>query len=308
MQTIPYHSEKRLNSNGIELNYDSFGDPSHPPILLIMGLATQMIYWQEDFCRMLAQEGFWVIRFDNRDVGKSSWLENQTKPSVFKLAANALFNKPVGAAYLLDDMVNDTIGLLDSLNIKKCHLVGASMGGMIAQALAIKAPNRIFSLTSIMSTTGNRKLPKPSLGFSLKVMSRPPKDKKQFVPYGLNIWRALHGQYYAFDQQKITSLISQSIQRGINLDGSARQLAAILDAPDRTPQLTQLNIPSLILHGEDDPLVPVAAGYATAKAIPNAKLKTYKGMGHTIPSELYVDICQQIVEHCQQATAKTDIT
>lgn len=302
MQTIYYQTEKRLKCNGIELNYDSFGDPNHPPILLIMGLATQMIYWQEEFCQMLVTQGFWVIRFDNRDVGKSSWLDNQAKPSLFKLAANALFKKPVGAAYVLDDMVKDTLELLDALEIEKCHLVGASMGGMIAQALAIKAPDRVFSLTSIMSTTGDRSLPKPSLSFSLKIMSRPPKNKRQFVAYGLNIWRQLHGDYYAFEQQKITDLISRSIQRGINLDGSARQLAAILDSPDRTPELNRLNIPSLVLHGEDDPLVPVACGYATAKAIPNAKLKTYKGMGHTIPSELYVDICQQIVGHCKQVT------
>jgi pimeloyl-ACP methyl ester carboxylesterase len=300
MQTVPHQTEKLIDTNGIQLNYDSFGCQSDPAILLIMGLATQMIYWDESFCRMLAAQGFWVIRFDNRDVGKSTWLKGMSKPSTLSLAANALFNRPVGAAYVLEDMVADTIGLMDGLHIKQAHLVGASMGGMIAQALAIKAPKRVISLTSIMSTTGNRSLPKPSLRFGLKMFSSPPKDEKAFLPHAMKIWQVLHGEHYEFDAKRISDLINHAVKRGVNLAGSTRQLAAIVDSPDRTPELNRLDVPSLVIHGDADPLVPIDGGYATASAIPNARMKICKGMGHTIPSALYTDISQAIIEHIRE--------
>ena len=246
---------------------------------------------------MLAAQGFWVIRFDNRDVGKSTWLKGVRKPSTLALIGNALFNRSLGAAYLLDDMVADTIGLLDALDIKQAHFVGASMGGMIAQALAINAPQRIMSLTSIMSTTGDRSLPKPSLGFALKMIGSAPKDKKEFQAHGMKVWKTLQGEHYEFDEKRIADLIGHSISRGFNLAGSGRQLAAIVDSPDRTAGLNNLTIPSLVIHGDADPLVPVACGYATAKAIPNAQLKIYAGMGHTLPSALHTDISQAIIEH-----------
>jgi pimeloyl-ACP methyl ester carboxylesterase len=296
MHSIPYQPEKLIDTNSIQLNYDSFGYQSDPPILLIMGLATQMIYWDEGFCRMLAAQGFWVIRFDNRDVGKSTWFKGMSKPSTLSLIANVMFNRPVGAAYLLDDMVTDTIGLMDGLDIKQAHLVGASMGGMIAQTLAIKAPRRVISLTSIMSTTGNRSLPKPSMRFGLKVLSPPPKDEQAFLLHAMKIWQVLHGEHYEFEAKKISNLISRAIKRGVNLEGSGRQLAAIIDSPDRTLGLNSLDVPSLVIHGDADPLVPIDGGYATAKAIPNAQLKICKGMGHTIPSALYSDISQAIIE------------
>lgn len=296
MHTITYQTEKLIDTNGIQLNYDSFGNQNDPVILLIMGLGTQMIYWDEDFCRMLAAQGFWVIRFDNRDVGKSTWLKEKPKLSTFSLVANALFSRPIGAAYLLDDMVADVVGLMDGLNIKQAHLVGASMGGMIAQLMAIKQPNRVLSLTSIMSTTGDRTLPKPSLSFGLKVFSAPPKDKKARLSHGIKIWKILHGEHYEFEAKKISNLISQAAFRGVNLPGSARQLAAIIDSPDRTKALNSLNLPSLVIHGDADPLVSIEGGYATAKAIDNAQLKIYKGMGHTIPSALFADMSQAIIE------------
>ena len=296
MHSIPYETEKLIDTNGIQLNYDSFGNQNDPVILLIMGLAVQMIYWDEDFCRMLAAQGFWVIRFDNRDIGKSTWLKGMSKPSILGLIAKVMFNRPINPAYVLDDMVADTIGLMDGLNIKQAHLVGASMGGMIAQLLAIKAPNRAASLTSIMSTTGDRSLPKPSMRFGLKVFSPPPKDKQALLPHAMKIWQVLHGEHYEFDAKKISDLISSAVKRGVNLEGSGRQLAAIIDSPDRTPRLKNLVVPSLVIHGDADPLVPVDGGYATAKAIPNAQLKICKGMGHTIPSALYPEISQAIIE------------
>jgi pimeloyl-ACP methyl ester carboxylesterase len=297
LSPIIHHPEQLVAANHLHINYDSFGDKNHPAIVLIMGLATQMIYWDEQFCKMLASQGYWVIRFDNRDNGKSTWLDLLSVPSNVALLTNAVFKRPLGAAYLLSDMMNDTLGLLDALNIKSAHVVGASMGGMIAQEMAINHPQRVKSLTSIMSTTGNRRLPKPSIAFSLKMLKPPPKNADKAITYGMHAWRLVHGNYYPFEPQKVLALIKRALQRGFNPAGNTRQLAAILDSPDRTEGLNALTVPSLILHGEDDPLVPVACGYATAKAIPNAKLKVYSGMGHTIPSQLYNDISKQILEH-----------
>jgi pimeloyl-ACP methyl ester carboxylesterase len=297
LSTKIHHPEQLISANNIQINYDSFGDKSHPAIVLIMGLATQMIYWDEDFCQLLASKGYWVIRFDNRDIGKSTWLDSLPKPTGFALLANSVFKRPIGAAYLLSDMMNDTLGLLDALDIDRAHIVGVSMGGMIAQELAINYPERVKTLTSIMSTTGNRKLPKPSASFALKMLKSPPKDTDQAVAYGLNLWRTIQGEYYPFDQQKVLGLIKRALQRGFNPAGNSRQLAAILDSPDRTTALKSLSVPSLVLHGEADPLVLVACGHATANAIPNAKIKIYPGMGHTLPSQLYNDITKQILEH-----------
>jgi len=297
LNSITHHPEQLIAANSIDINYDSFGDKSHPAIVLIMGLATQMIYWDQQFCELLASQGYWVIRFDNRDNGKSTWLDSTPAPTSFALLKNAVFRRPLGATYLLSDMMKDTLGLLDALHLKSAHIVGVSMGGMIGQEIAIKHPHRVKSLTSIMSTTGSRKLPKPSTAFSFKMLKRPPKDINKAVTYGLNVWRLIHGNYYPFDQQKVLSLISRALQRGFNPAGNTRQLAAILDSPDRTAALRTLTVPSLIIHGEDDPLVPVACGYATATAIPNAKIKVYPGMGHTIPNQLYDDITTQILDH-----------
>ena len=297
LNSIIHHPEQLVTANNIHINYDSFGDKSHPAIVLIMGLATQMIYWDEQFCKLLASQGFWVIRFDNRDNGKSTWLDSNPPPTSLALLTNAVFKRPIGATYLLSDMMNDTVGLLDALHLESAHIVGASMGGMIAQEIAIHHPHRVKTLTSIMSTTGNRKLPKPSTAFSFKMLKPPPKDVNKAVTFGMHVWRLIQGEHYPFDQQKVLGLITRALQRGFNPAGNTRQLAAILDSPDRTQALNTLKVPSLIIHGEDDPLVLVACGYATAKAIPNAKIKTYPGMGHTIPSQLYDDISKQILDH-----------
>jgi pimeloyl-ACP methyl ester carboxylesterase len=302
LSSIVHHPEQLASANDIQINYDSFGDKSHPAIVLIMGLATQMIYWDEEFCKLLASQGYWVIRFDNRDIGKSTWLDSLPAPSVGALLANAVFKRSLGAAYLLSDMMNDTLGLLDALGIESAHIVGVSMGGMIAQEIAIHHPHRVKTLTSIMSTTGNKKLPKPSAAFSLKMLKPPPKDVNKAITYGMHVWRIIQGDFYPFDQQKVLGLIKRALQRGFNPAGNGRQLAAILDSPDRTAALHTLKVPSLILHGEDDPLVLVACGHATANAIPNSKIKTYPGMGHTIPSQLYNDITRQILQHIKHVT------
>ena len=292
-------NEYTVKANGIHINYDYFGDPGHPAILLIMGLATQKIFWDSEFCQQLADHGFWVIRFDNRDIGKSTWMKEAKQNSLWSFMLNILLHKKIKSAYQLADMVADTLGLLDTLNINKAHVVGASMGGMIAQLLAIQAPERILSLTSIMSTTGDRSLPRATNSTLLKLLAAPAKNAQDYVAQGIKIWQLLHAAYYPFDRAKVTQLLQQSWQRGFNAAGVSRQLSAILASADRTAQLARLNLPALVIHGEEDPLLPLACGLATAKAIPRARLKVYAGMGHTIPRECVQEVVSDIITLCQ---------
>lgn len=285
---------QQVSANGLQITYDSFGDPAHPAVVLIMGLGTQMIHWNDQFCELLANEDLRVIRFDNRDIGKSTWLTELPVPSMWHFIGNSLFNKKVNAPYLLDDMADDTLALLDALNIDNAHLVGASMGGMIAQCIALKSPARVGSLTSIMSTTGNRSLPKAKTKISAKLLKPMPKDLEAYVMQSLDVWKMLHGDHYSFDQARVEKLIRDSRQRGFNPAGVSRQLSAIIDSPDRTLGLQQLKVPSLIIHGDIDPLVPVECGIATAEAIPDATLKVLKGMGHTMPIQLWPQIVGDI--------------
>lgn len=296
MTTTMYTAERVVSTNGIEINYDSFGKEEHPVIILIMGLATQMVFWDARFCEILTSKGYRVIRFDNRDIGKSTWCNSANPPSHLALLASVIFGRALDAPYSLNDMANDTLGLMDSLQIKHAHIVGASMGGMIAQLMAINAPNRVKSLTSIMSTTGNRQLPKPKLIFLKNLFKRPPKQADEFVTFGLSLWQALHGNTYQFQKEKVSELLRLSVKRGLNPKSNIRQLAAILSSGDRTQALKAVKTPSLILHGDDDPLIPVACGFATAQAIPYSKIKVYSGMGHTLPDELLPQIANDILE------------
>jgi pimeloyl-ACP methyl ester carboxylesterase len=192
-------------------------------------------------------------------------------------------------------LADDTLALMDALNINKAHLVGASMGGMIAQCIALKSPNRVTSLTSIMSTTGNRSLPKAKARVSAKLLRPMAKDIEQYIAQSVDVWKMLHGDHFSFDQQRIENVIRDSRERGFNPAGVARQLSAIIDSPDRTLGLKQLQIPSLIIHGDIDPLVPVECGIATAAAIPHSTLKILEGMGHTLPVQLWQQIVDDIV-------------
>lgn len=296
LDDIKHYEAQQVSANGLQITYDSFGQLENPVIILIMGLATQMIYWDNEFCELLARKGFRVIRFDNRDIGKTTWLTNSPVPSVWRFIGNSVFNKRIKAPYLLDNMADDTLALMDALNVSKAHLVGASMGGMIAQCVALKSPARVQTLTSIMSTTGNRALPKPKKRVGAKLLKPLAKDIERYVLQNLQVWKVLHGDHYPFDKERIESLIRDSWQRGFNPNGVVRQLSAILDSPDRTKSLQQLQIPSLVIHGDADPLVPVECGIATAQAIPNATLKILKGMGHTLPSQLWPQVVDEIVK------------
>lgn len=291
---VRHHAETQVKANGLQITFDSFGEPDHPVALLIMGLGTQMIHWDDDFCKLLAAENLRVIRFDNRDIGKSTWLTEYPVPSVWRFIGSSLLSNKVNAPYLLDDMADDTLALMDALAIEKVHLVGASMGGMIAQCLALKAPDRVNSLTSIMSTTGNRSLPKPKIRVSAKLLKPMPKDLDEYIEAGLDIWTILHGKHFPFDKSRVEKVLRDSRARGFNPAGVARQLSAIIDSPDRTQGLKQLQIPSLVIHGDADVLVPVQCGIATAEAIPNAHLNILKGMGHTMPAQLWPIMVEQI--------------
>ncbi len=291
-----HDQEKYALVNDISICYQTFGNPSAPPLLLIMGLAAQQIHWDDNFCQQLAQQGYWVIRFDNRDIGKSTKLDGIKPPSILSVMANQWFNSQLKAPYDLNDMARDTLGLIDHLNIEKCHIVGVSMGGMIAQCLTIIAPHRVTSLTSIMSTTGDRSLPKAKASVIAKIMKPVPKDVEGYVQHILKMWKLLHGDYYDFDDERTEKLMRRARERCFNPAGVWRQTCAILASPDRTAELQKLTTPSLILHGDKDPLVPVECGLATAKAIPNSRLVRFEHMGHTLPRELWDEMISAIVD------------
>lgn len=292
--------------NEISICYQTFGQQTSPPLLLIMGLAAQQIHWDDNFCQQLADNGYWVIRFDNRDIGNSTKLENAKRPSMVSVLANQWFKRDLTAPYDLNDMATDAFGLLDHLQIKKCHLVGASMGGMIAQCMAILAPERVASLTSIMSTTGDRSLPKAKASVIAKIMKPVPKDEEGYVQHVLKMWRLLHGEHFEFDVARTEEFMRRARQRSFNPDGVWRQTCAIIASPDRTAMLEKLNVPSLVLHGDADPLVPVECGIATAKALPNCELKILKGMGHTLPRELWDEMIGAIAKLVNSVEAKRE--
>ena len=287
----------RAQANGIELEYEAFGDQAKPALLLIMGLGVQMLGWDERFCNMLADRGFHVIRFDNRDIGLSTHMSDAPVPNPLQLLAQDFSS----ASYTLDDMADDTAGLLDALGITAAHVVGASMGGMIGQTLAAKHPDRVLSLTSIMSTTGAPEVgqPKPEI---LSVLITPaPADRDGYVNQIVNTFRAIGSPRYPVDEEWLRSLIEASYDRSHDPNGFMRQLAAILASGDRTEAIRQIKAPTLVIHGEDDPLIVVSGGEATAAAIPGAKLVKLPGMGHDLPPELWPQFIDEIVENTERA-------
>lgn len=293
--TVAYQHEAFADCGAVTLCYDCFGHKDDPPVVLIMGLATQLVHWHPVFCQMLAEQGFRVIRFDNRDIGKSTILHQLPKPSIAALAARRLIRRPFQAPYSLDDMASDVIGLLDYLNISQAHIIGASMGGMIAQILALNNPQRVNTLTAIMSSTGEAGLMRPQLKTLMTVLKPAAKTQSEHVRQALSMWRVLHGEHFDFPEAHFKDLIIQAWERGISTAGILRQLAAISCAPDRTERLASLSLPSLVIHGDADPLLPVGNGLALAKAIPGCQLHVIKGMGHTLPQEVWDDVIGSIV-------------
>jgi pimeloyl-ACP methyl ester carboxylesterase len=291
----------KARANGIELCYQTFGDPADPPLLLIMGLAAQMVVWDEDFCELLATKGYRVIRFDNRDIGESTWVKDGPAPTMSEVLTMPFTGKKIPVAYTLRDMAGDTAGLLEALGYDSAHVVGLSMGGMIAQELAVHFPERVRTLTSIMSSTGDPSLPQATPA-ALAVLSRElPPDKDGYVQSYVRAWAVLNGDLLPFNAERTARTASISFDRGLNPAGVARQMLAIISSGNRTEALGSLDVPALVIHGTNDPLVPPEAGHATARAIPGAKLELVEGMGHTLPRQIWPQIADAIAAHAREA-------
>lgn len=274
----------RVAANGIHIAYDSFGSHEGRPLLLIMGLGAQLIQWDEEFCQLLAEQGHHVVRFDNRDSGLSTHLHDQGVPA-----------RGAPSAYLLDDLADDTAGLMDALGWPAAHVVGASMGGMIAQALAIRHPDRVLTLTSIMSTPGPSVAPPTEAALAV-LMTRAAPDREAALAQAVRNWSIIGSPGFAPDPEKIAERAALAYDRCFDPDGTARQLAAIMASGDRTELLAGVRVPTLVLHGEADPLVPIEGGRATAAAVPGARLVTYPGMGHDLPRELWPSFVEEIAK------------
>ena len=292
-----FGDELTAPANGIELCYQEMGDPDGEPLLLVMGLATQMLAWDEEFCAMLAERGFRVVRFDNRDIGRSTKIKAAGLPSRLDM----FVGRRASAPYLLRDMAADTFGLMDHLGIESAHLVGASMGGMIVQTAAIERPERVRSITSIMSTTGSRRVGHPSFRTYGLLLGKPPREREAAIERVIKTFKVIGSPGYPFEEERVREIAGRSFDRGHSSAGIMRQLHAITASGDRTPRLRQLNLPALVIHGKSDILVNPSGGRATAKAIPSARLKMVEGMGHDLPRALWPSFAEEIAATAARA-------
>ncbi|WP_336206155.1 alpha/beta fold hydrolase [Nonomuraea sp. LPB2021202275-12-8] len=274
----------RASANGIDIAYESFGSPDGRPLLLIMGLGAQLIHWDDDFCTLLAEQGHHVVRYDNRDAGLSTHFHAEGVPRL-----------GTSSAYVLDDMARDAAGLMDVLGWPAAHVVGASMGGMIAQALAIRHPERVLTLTSIMSTPGPS-VARPTEAAGAVLFGPPAADRDAVLAQALETWTVIGSPGYELDRERVVRLAGLAYDRCYDPAGTTRQLAAVLVSPDRTDLLAGLDVPTLVIHGEGDQLVPLVGGQATAAAIPGAELLVFPGMGHDLPRPLWPEITGAITK------------
>jgi pimeloyl-ACP methyl ester carboxylesterase len=289
--------EQFCTVNGdVELCYETFGDPSDPAVLLVMGLATQMVGWHEDFCEAFAERGYHVIRFDNRDIGRSQRMTGAV-PTLRQL----LLRDKRAARYTLEDMAQDGFFLLDHLEIERAHVVGVSMGGMIAQTMAARRPERVLSLVSWMSNTGARWRGQPSLRMYPVLLRTPPRDREGYLKHAVWVFSRIGSPGFEPDDENLRRVAGLSYDRGMNPAGSLRQLAAIIASGDRTPLLRAITAPTLVIHGLRDKLVPLSGGRATARAIPGARLLTIEGMGHDLPRAAWPRILDAIEENAARA-------
>jgi pimeloyl-ACP methyl ester carboxylesterase len=291
----------RARANGIEIEYDAFGRANDPTLLLVMGFGAQMILWREEFCEALAARGLHVVRYDNRDVGLSTKLDHLPAPSLADMGGAIGRAAALPAPYRLSDMAADAVGLLDALGVDAAHVVGASMGGMIAQTIAIEHPTRVHTLVSIMSTTGASDLPPPRPEAVTALLAPVATERAAAVERGLAMSRALGSPAYPFDPADERALIERTFDRGVYPAGVARQLAAVLAAGSRREQLAAVRAPTLVIHGMADPIIPVECGRDTAAAIPGAQLLEIEGMGHDLPRVLWPTIVDAIAKHTLMA-------
>ncbi len=304
MSALAHQPPQIARANGIDICYEIFGDASAEPMLLIMGLGAQMVLWDDAFCAQLAARGFRVIRFDNRDIGQSSKLTGGKRLSPMELLKLRFLKIPVAAPYKLRDMAEDTTGLMDVLGIKSAHLVGASMGGMIAQEIAISFPQRVRSLTSIMSTTGNPRIPPPTREAAALLMAPPPTTKDEYLARFAQTWKMLRVGRFPEDEAFDRARAERCFERGLSPAGVGRQFRAILASGSRKGRLHAVQAPTLVIHGTVDPLVHPAGGKDTAASIPGAKLLMIEGMGHALPIPMWPQIIDAIDKHAHGASAK----
>ena len=286
-----------VDANGVRLCHDTFGDAAAPPLVLIMGLAAQMIAWDDAFCAQLAARGYRVIRFDNRDIGLSTHLDAAGVPDVGAALTAAMQGKPVNAPYRLEDMALDTVGLLDALRIDRAHIVGASMGGAIAQALALHHASRVRTLTSIMATSGGPGLPPPTPEAMAVLMKPTPADFESYAQSYAQTWKVLRAGSFPEDEARDRGRAEENFARGLHPAGVARQLAAILASGSRQSALASITVPTLVIHGDADPLVPLACGLDVAHRVPGARLAVMEGMGHALPISFWPRIIDAIAAH-----------
>jgi pimeloyl-ACP methyl ester carboxylesterase len=292
-----------ISANGIQIEYETFGNDSCPPLLLIMGLGAQMIFWPDEFCEMLANGGHYVIRFDNRDVGLSSKFEEAGVPDIMEVMSSVLQGEKVKTPYSLDDMADDAIGLLDSLDIETAHICGLSMGGMIAQVVAYRYPSRVLSLFSIMSTTGNPELPQGTPEALAVLFSPVPEEREENIEYNVKVQQTIGSPGFPFDEDWIREVTARCYDRCFCPEGAARQTAAIIAHGNRKPSVATITVPTLVIHGSEDPLVPVEAAKDTAESIPGAELLIIDGMGHDLPREVWPQLVDVIAAHTQKVNS-----
>lgn len=291
----------RLRSNGLELEYDTFGAPTDPAMVLIMGHGAQLIDWHVEFCERLAGHGFHVVRFDNRDAGLSTSMDHEGAPDLALLLTGDARTAP----YVLADMAEDTVGLMDGLGLDRAHLVGASMGGMIAQQTAIDHPERLYSLCSIMSTTGD-----PAVGHAtpeaMAALTRPPASTRdEAIRNGIESSKAIGSPAFPIPDEELTQRVAAKYDRSLRPTGQLRQFAAILASPNRTTALAAVTVPTVVIHGAEDPLIDVSGGRATAAAVPGAELVVVPGLGHNLPREVWPTITDAIVRNATRADRVT---
>ncbi|WP_127803272.1 alpha/beta fold hydrolase [Hydrogenophaga sp. NH-16] len=291
----------KVEANGVRIEVDDQGPADGPVVLLIMGLGMQLIAWPQTMVQMLVRQGFRVVRFDNRDIGLSQGFDAAGVPNMALAGLRHAMHLPVHSPYSLADMARDALGVLDALDIEQAHVCGASMGGMIAQHLAAMAPERVASLTLMMTTSGSRRLPQPSWRVRRALMSRPMKPGADAaVDWIIQVLHLIGSPAYPSDPQALRARALESVQRAWHPSGSARQLLAVVADGDRSALLPHIQAPTLVIHGVDDPLVPLACGEDLAQRIADARADFIPGMGHDLPEELLPRFAQGIVDNARR--------
>ena len=287
-------------ANGIDVEYETFGDPTDPAMMLIMGLGGQLIAWDTDLCNRLAGHGFRVVRFDNRDVGLSTKIEAGPVPDIMAV----MQGDRSSVSYSLEDMAADATGLLDALGVEKAHIVGVSMGGMIAQVVAIDHPDRVLSLASIMSTTGDPSVGAPTPEAMAVLMRPPPQERDDVIAGEVETHKAIGSPGFPVDEERTRRRAAAAYDRSFYPQGVARQVAAVVAASDRTEGLSHLDVPTVVIHGTADPLVTPSGGEATAKAVPGAELIMVEGMGHELPPGAWETVVEAVVRNAAKAGSR----